>query len=227
MMSEEKIHKRPISNTIIILLVSVVFLYGIFQFLTPNRTLPVYNPADINPDLVDESVKDVTKNHKVLSFLLINQNGKTITEKDCENKIYVTDFFFTTCKTICPVMTNNIALLQDKFKTDKDIKFLSISVTPNIDSVSVLKEYANKYKAIDEKWNITTGNKRHIYNLARKSYFATLNKGDGGVQDFIHTENFVLIDKQKQIRGIYNGTDDEEMQILIKDIQLLQKEEVQ
>lgn len=226
-MSKIKSPKSSIGNIVTILLVSVAFLYGIFHFLTPNRTLPVYNPADINPKLVDESLKDVTKNHKVLDFSLINQNGKVITQKEYENKIYVTDFFFTRCKTICPVMTNYMSVLQEKFKNNDDVKFLSISVTPKIDSVSVLRDYADLYKVIDGKWNITTGDKKHIYNLARKSYFATLEEGDGGLQDFIHTENFVLIDKQKQIRGIYNGTDEEEINLLINDIQLLQKEKLE
>lgn len=226
-MSKIKSPKSSVGNIISILLVSVAFLYGIFHFLTPNKTLPVYNPADINPKLVDESLKDVTKNHKVLDFSLINQNGKVITQKDYENKIYVTDFFFTRCKTICPVMTNYMGVLQNEFKNNNDVKFLSISVTPNIDTVSVLKEYADLHKVVDGKWNITTGDKKHIYNLARKSYFATLEEGDGGLQDFIHTENFVLIDKQKQIRGIYNGTDEEEINLLINDIQLLLKEKVE
>lgn len=226
-MSKIKSPKSSVGNIISILLVSVAFLYGIFHFLTPNKTLPVYNPADINPKLVDESLKDVTKNHKVLDFSLINQNGKVITQKDYENKIYVTDFFFTRCKTICPVMTNYMGVLQNEFKNNNDVKFLSISVTPNIDTVSVLKEYADLHKVVDGKWNITTGDKKHIYNLARKSYFATLEEGDGGLQDFIHTENFVLIDKQKQIRGIYNGTDEEEVDLLINDIQLLIKEKVE
>lgn len=226
-MSKIKSPKSSVGNIISILLVSVAFLYGIFHFLTPNKTLPVYNPADINPKLVDESLKNVTKNHKVLDFSLINQNGKVITQKDYENKIYVTDFFFTRCKTICPVMTNYMGVLQNEFKNNNDVKFLSISVTPNIDTVSVLKEYADLHKVVDGKWNITTGDKKHIYNLARKSYFATLEEGDGGLQDFIHTENFVLIDKQKQIRGIYNGTDEEEINLLINDIQLLLKEKVE
>lgn len=209
---------------ILTVVIFIAVLYGIFQFLTPPRELPVYNPADINPDLVDDSVKEVRKNHQVLHFSLINQNGDTITPKNYENKIYVTDFFFTRCKTICPVMSSNISILQEEFKNNDDIKFLSISVTPKIDNVSVLKKYADNYNAIDSKWNITTGNKKHIYNLARKSYFATLNKGDGGLQDFIHTENFVLVDKKKQIRGIYNGTDSQEIEQLTKDIKLLQKE---
>ncbi len=212
-------------SKIVSLLMVVIFFVTIIWFLTPKRELPIFNPADINPDWVDDSVKDVRKNHKTLDFSLLNQNGQTITQKDYEGCIYVTDFFFTRCQTICPVMSNNIEVLQEKFKNDNDVKFLSISVTPEMDSISVLKDYAIKHKTIDGKWNITTGDKKHIYNLARKSYFATLEKGDGGLQDFIHTENFVLIDKKQQIRGIYRGTDTSEIEQLIEDIRLLQKEE--
>ena len=205
-------------------LFSVGMIYGIYTILTPDKKLPVYNPADVNPKLVDESVVHVRSNHKVLKFSLINQNGDSITEKDYENKIYVTDFFFTRCMTICPVMTNNMGKLQEAFKTDDDVKFLSLSVTPDIDSVSVLKEYAIAKGVIDGKWNITTGSKKHIYELARKSYFAVLEEGDGGLQDFIHTENFILVDKKKQIRGFYDGTNNEDIERLKLDIRLLQTE---
>ncbi|MEE9409242.1 MAG: SCO family protein [Polaribacter sp.] len=197
-----------------------IFL-GIVSCNQNQKQLPIYNPADFNPELVDKSLRNSNKNHIVADFELINQNGKKITQEDYKDKIYVADFFFTRCKTICPIMTDNIGKLQEIFKTDADIMFLSISVTPEIDSVSVLLEYADKKGVIDSKWNVTTGNKKHIYKLARKSYFAVVEKGDGGLQDFIHTTNFVLVDKEKQIRGIYDGTDFKEMNRLIKDIQKL------
>ncbi len=161
------------------------------------------------------------RNHKVLDFSLIDQNGDTITQEDYLNKIYVTDFFFTRCMTICPIMTTNMEKLQAEFINDDDIMFLSHSVTPDIDSVSVLREYADKKGVIDAKWHITTGDKKHIYELARKSYFAVLDEGDGGLQDFIHTENFVLVDKKRRIRGYYDGTDIEDIQRLIDDIYIL------
>lgn len=111
--------------------------------------------------------------------------------------------------------------LQDTFIDTNEIMFLSLSVTPEIDSVPVLRAYADKKGVIDSKWNVTTGNKKHIYELARKSYFAVVEQGDGGLQDFIHTPNFVLVDKKKQIRGVYDGTNDEEIQRLIDDIKIL------
>ena len=155
-------------------------------------------------------------------FSLVNQNGKAITQDDYKDKIYVTDFFFTRCPGICLAMTNNMVKLQDEFINDDEVMLLSLSVTPVIDSIPVLRQYATDKGVIDSKWNITTGDKKHIYELARKSYFAFVDKGDGGLQDFIHTPNFVLIDKKKQIRGIYDGTEEEEIQRMVKDIKILQ-----
>ncbi|MEX0997648.1 MAG: SCO family protein [Flavobacteriaceae bacterium] len=190
--------------------------------ITKNE-LPIYNPSDFHPELVDVSLQKTTKNHTVADFELINQNGKTITQEDYKDKIYVVDFFFTRCPSICPIMTNNMVKLQKEFLTNDAVKFLSLSVTPEIDSVPILKQYAIDHGVLDTKWNITTGNKKHIYELARKSYFAVLEQGDGGLQDFIHTPNFILIDKSKQIRGIYDGTNDMDIQQIITDIAILDK----
>lgn len=186
-----------------------------------KKVLPVYNPSDFDPVLVDRSLRDINENHKVSDFSLINQSGDIITQKVYENKIYVVDFFFTRCQTICPVMTNNMAKIQKEFMNDSDVMLLSLSVTPDIDSVSVLQKYARDKGVISSKWNITTGEKKHIYNLARKSYFAVVEQGDGDLQDFIHTSNFILVDKEKQIRGRYDGTDDEELKRIIQDIKVL------
>ena len=216
--------KKSMPVILIMAVFSVGMILAIYNLLTPTKKLPVFNPSDVNPKLVDESVVHIRRNHKVADFKLINQNGDTITQDNYADKIYVTDFFFTRCMTICPIMTNNIGKLQEVFKNDDDIRFLSLSVTPVIDSVSVLKEYAISKGVIDSKWNITTGDKKHIYELARKSYFAVLEEGDGGLQDFIHTENFILVDKKKQIRGFYDGTSKDEIQRIIKDIAILKKE---
>ena len=219
-----KFFKKSIPTLVIMAVFSAGMIYAIYTLLTPEKKLPIFNPSDVNPKLVDESVKHIRRNHKVADFKLINQNGDTITQKDYEGKIYVADFFFTRCLTICPVMTNNMEKLQEIFKNDDDVMFLSHSVTPVIDSVSVLKSYAIAKGVIDKKWNVTTGSKKHIYELARKSYFAVLEDGDGGLQDFIHTENFILVDKKKQIRGFYDGTNNEDITRLAADIKLLQNE---
>ena len=219
-----KFFKKSVPTLLIMAVFSVGMIFAIYTLLTPEKKLPVFNPADVNPKLVDESVVHIRRNHKVADFKLINQNGETVTQEDYKDKIYVTDFFFTRCMTICPVMTNNMGKLQEVFKNDDDIKFLSLSVTPEMDSIPILKEYALNKGVIDAKWNITTGDKKHIYELARKSYFAVLDEGDGGLQDFIHTENFILVDKKRQIRGFYDGTDSEDIERLILDIKILQNE---
>ena len=186
-----------------------------------KKQLPIYNPVDFKPKLVDKSVRNVSKNHTVADFSLTNQNGNNITNKDYENKIYVVDFLVTSCPRICPIMTNNMVKIQDEFINSDDIMLLSMSVTPEIDNVQVLKKYAIEKGVNDSKWNITTGPKKHIYELARKSYFAVVEQGDGGLQDFIHTPNFILIDTKKQIRGIYDGTDENEISRLLADIKIL------
>ncbi len=186
-----------------------------------KKELPIYNPSDINPLLVDQSVRSVTDNHFIADFSLINQNGDTITQDNYQDKIYVTDFFFTRCQSICPIMTGNMARIQEVFINNDIVMLLSLSVTPVMDSVPVLRSYADRKGVIDSKWNITTGNKKHIYELARKSFFAVLDEGDGGMQDFIHTEKFVLIDKNKQIRGFYDGTVIADINRLIRDINIL------
>ena len=186
-----------------------------------KKQLPIHNPTYFNPKLVDKSIRNVSDNHTIKDFNLINQNGIKVSSKDYENKIYVVDFFFTSCPSICPIMTNNMLLIQEEFIKNNDIMLLSISVTPEIDNVQVLKKYAIKKGVIDSKWNITTGSKKHIYELARKSYFAVLDQGDGGLQDFIHTPNFILVDTKKQIRGIYDGTVENEISRLIQDINIL------
>lgn len=202
----------------------VVIGMVVAYFLIKPKVLPVFNPSDINPKLVDESVQGVTKLHRVGAFSLINQEGETITEKDYQDKIYVTDFFFVTCPTICPKMTKQMERVYSEFKSNNDVLFLSHTVMPENDSVPVLNEYAKKHNIDANKWNLVTGDKKQIYDLARKTYFAAITEGDGGVDDFIHTENFVLIDKEKRIRGFYDGTSENDVDRLINDINTLLNE---
>lgn len=216
--------KKSRSTLIFLLLFSAFFLPVLYFLVKPKDKLPVYNPVDVNPRLVDDSVRGVSRNHKIAEFQLINQNGEKVSKRDFDDKIYVADFFFTRCQTICPIMAVHMRDLQEYYKDDPELKFLSHSVTPVMDSVPILRSYADKNKAIDGKWEITTGDKKHIYELARKSYFAVLDEGDGGDQDFIHTEQFILIDKKGQIRGFYDGTEKEEMQRIIDDIAILKQE---
>ena len=219
-----KFFKKSIPTFIFLVVFSAIGMSVFYQLLTPTKKLKIYSPADFNPRLVDKSLKHVQKNHKIASFKLINQNGEIITNKNYKNKIYIADFFFTRCPSICIAMAYNMGELQEHYKNDDDVLFLSHSVTPVIDSVSVLKEYAIKKGVIDKKWNITTGDKKHIYELARKSYFAVLDDGNGDENDFIHTENFILVDKEGRIRGLYDGTEKKNMQKIIDDITLLKEE---
>ncbi|TQI69470.1 protein SCO1/2 [Gramella sp. Hel_I_59] len=210
---------------IVLAVLSVIIMYFIYTLLKPEERLPVFQPDMVNAELVDTTVQFVRKYHKIADFKLINQNGDTITEDFYEDKIYVADFFFTTCLTICPIMTDHMIEIQEKIKDDEDILLLSHTVFPVTDSVPVLKEYALEKGVMDEKWNLVTGDKKQIYDLARKSYLATKSTGDGGKYDMIHTENFVLVDKKKQIRGFYDGTQPEAIEDLMHDIEILKKED--
>ncbi len=185
---------------------SVITLTAFYSVLKPKKSLPIYNPLDVNPEMVDSTIQHIGFNHTIADFSFTNQNGKTITQKDYEGKIYVADFFFTTCQSICPKMTNNMVWLQNQLKNNSKVLLLSHSVTPDIDSVKVLKEYALQKGVIDSKWNLVTGNKKDIYFIARKSYLAVKTGKPSELFDMVHTENFVLVDAKRQVRGFYDGT---------------------
>ena len=209
---------------IVFIILSVIIVAIIFNILNVEKPLPIYQPAMVNSELVDSSLVDVRKYHKIADFSLTNQNGEIITQNNYKNKIYVADFFFTTCQTICPIMTDHMYVIQKELKNDQDVMLLSHTVTPEIDSVTQLKKYALKKGVNDSKWNLVTGDKKQIYDLARKSYLAVKDQGNGDAYDMIHTENFMLIDKKRQIRGFYDGTNPDEITRLIEDIKTLKKE---
>lgn len=196
-------------------------MYLFYNALVPKKLLPVYSPAMVNSELVSEEIQHIRKYHTIGDFSLTNQNGKIITQEDYKDKIYIADFFFTTCPTICPIMTKNMADIQKEIIGDDDVLLLSHSVTPEIDSVAQLKKYAVEKGVDDSKWNLLTGDKKQIYDLARKSYLAVKTDGDGGPFDMIHTENFILVDKQKRIRGFYDGTNKEDIKQLLIDLEIL------
>lgn len=191
---------------LVFLSLSIIIFIGIYSLLKPKKTLPIFTPRDVNPQLVDSTIQHVGYNHKIADFKFTNQNGKIVTQEDYKGKIYVADFFFTTCPTICPIMTDNMVWLQDKIKDLPNVLLLSHSVTPDIDSVAVLKEYAQKKGVLDNKWNLVTGDKKDIYYIARKSYLAVETGKPEELYDMVHTENFVLIDQKGRIRGFYDGT---------------------
>ena len=214
-------------------ILSVIILSLFYNALKPEKQLPVYTPAMVNPELVDSLVqyKNNKMEHKIADFSFQNQNNKTITQEDYKDVIYVADFFFTTCPTICPIMTDNMVWLQDKIKEMPDVKLLSFSVTPDIDTPEVLRKYADEKGVIDSKWNLLTGDKKEIYYLARRSFLAVKTGTIGELYDMVHTENFILVDKNGRIRGFYDGTnlnedkgdDTKNVEQLLEDIRWLRQ----
>ena len=205
-----------------ILSTAIVLLF--FRALQPTPALPIYQPAMVDPVLVDESIQYVKKYHRIGDFSLTNQNNKNISHLDYDDHIYVADFFFTTCPSICPIMTENMVYLQSLVNDLSEVKLLSFSVTPEIDTPEVLKAYAQQKGINDSRWNLLTGDKKEIYKLARQSYLVVQEDGNGDEHDMIHTENFVLIDKQRRIRGYYDGTQREDMEQIRADIDILRQE---
>jgi protein SCO1/2 len=220
-MFNKKLLKRYAPIVLTMTVFSAFVVSSFYYVNKPIETLPIYSPSMVSKELVEENIQFIKKYHKIKNFSMKNQNGETITQEFYNDKIYVADFFFTTCPTICPIMTENMGYIQEKIKNDSDVLLLSFSVTPEIDSVEQLKKYALEKNVIDSKWNLVTGNKKDIYNLARTSYLVAKTNGDGGKYDMIHTENFVLVDKEKRIRGFYDGTNSKEMDQLLNDIKIL------
>ncbi len=206
---------------VIVTVLSAIILSLFYSALKPKKTLPIYNPSMVNPELVDSTIQYISKYHTIADFSFTNQNGKLITQKDYEGKIYVADFFFTTCGSICPKMTTNLVEIQKAFINNSKVMLLSHTIFPETDSVSVLKEYSIKNGVIDSKWNLVTGDKKQIYTLARKSYLAVKLGKPEELYDMVHTENFVLVDSKRRVRGFYDGTKKEEMDRLKEDITFL------
>lgn len=217
-------------RSIVFVLVIAVIAITLFYVNTTSKEkyLPVYNPIDLSPDVVDSSLLRVGVGHKIGAFEFTNQNGKVISDKDLEGKIYVAEYFFTTCGTICPIMNKQMQRVQKAYAKRNDFKILSFTVDPETDNVAQMKKYATEHHVDDAQWWFLTGDKDKLYDLARKSFFVLKpaeaeNVGDAG-SDFIHTNNFVLIDKNKKIRGYYNGIDKQSVDSLIIDIETLFKE---
>lgn len=208
---------------IVLLILSALIITLMYRALKPQPKLRVFQPVEVSEDLVDSSKQFVKKYHTIPDFELVNQNGDTISQADYKDKIYVADFFFTTCVTICPIMTGHMVQIQEELQGDPMVKLLSHSVTPEIDSVAQLKRYAIEKGVNDSVWNLVTGDRKQIYDLARKAYFAA-KKDAVGDYGMVHTENFVLIDPQKRIRGYYDGTNPEDIDRLLREIEVLKAE---
>lgn len=209
---------------IILAVISIVVITIMIQIMTPKRVLPIYQPSHVDTQLVDTTMQHIRKYHKIGDFKLKNQNDQFVTQADYEDKIYVADFFFTSCQTICIPMKLNMLKLQEALKDNPKVMLLSHTVTPEFDNVKQLRKFADERGILDEKWNLLTGEKKDIYDLARKSYLVAKDD-EFSEYDLIHTENFVLIDSKKRIRGYYDGTDEKAIKTLLEDIKLLVEEE--
>lgn len=210
---------------------NLVILYICFGLISCNEStgnqsrvenLPYFKDATFTPQWISENATSLDSFHKIAPFSLLNQEGEIITQKDFMGKIYVADFFFTSCPGICPKMTSNMKILQDQFLLDTEVLLLSHSVTPQLDSVAVLKEYAMEKGVLAHKWYLATGDRKEIYDLGRNSYFVEEDLGLKKTEDdFLHSENFVLVDQNGHIRGVYNGLNKSAIKQLIADINLL------
>lgn len=201
-----------------LLIITLLFAYSCNN--SEEVSLPYFNTPAFEPEWItpDEST------HTIAPFSFINQHGEVVTNNTTKGKIYVADFFFTTCGGICPKMTNNMSMVQEAFKNDTNILILSYSVTPEMDNEAVLQQYAQS-KGVGSNWHLLTGDKATLYKLARESYFADEDIGfSKSVNDFLHTENFILVDTKGYIRGVYKGTKPLEVKQLIEDIKTLKKE---
>lgn len=218
---------RLSSGGVKILLFLIILAVGVtmaYQILKPSPTLKVYQPSEINPRLVDSSLQSKNQDHHILDFSLLSQDSAVVTRKSVDDKIIIADFFFTTCPSICPKMSSNLKMVSDYFEDNQDVVILSHTVTPEIDSPSVLKDYAEQYGA-NSNWIFLTGDRKEIYKLARRSYFAALDEPSTEGPDFVHTENFVLVDRQGRLRGFYDGTSKIDTERLIDEIKVLLNDE--
>ena len=206
----------------LLLVFAGLVIYGYLYLKGLSKPLPIYNPAKINSELVDDDLERVGRGHRIGNFDLVDQWGNSVDSSLLENKIYVADFFFTTCPSICIAMGQNFQRVQEAYKNEPRLNLVSHTVMPEIDTVEVMFEYGQRMGAIKGKWHLLTGEKEEIYRLAHREYFAVKEPGTSfDEQDFIHTENVILVDEKKRIRGIYDGTSEEEMDKLIGDIQIL------
>lgn len=216
----------------------VVFLAVLFMILVPIGyyimnskpvdRLPFINPNDLQEEMVDPEMLRVGQGHTIGNFCFKNQNNQTITQEEIAGKIFVAEYFFTTCKSICPIMNKQMQRVQKAIKGNNNVKILSFTVDAATDTVEQMRRYATSHHAVDGQWHFLTGNQAAIYSLARKSFFIlkpaeAANQGDVG-SDFIHTNNFVLVDQKRRIRGYYDGTSKSEVNTLIEDIKRLEEE---
>lgn len=216
---------KVITIPLLIIAVGIGITYYKTKENMEKRVLPVIQPRDVNPEMVPVEISKKGLGHRIGQFEFLNQNRELITLDDVKGKVFVAEYFFTTCLTICPIMNEEMKRIQERFKGNENVKLLSFTVDPEIDTVEQMKSYAVEHNAVDGQWHFLTGEKEDLYSLARNSFFVlkpaeARNLGDAG-SDFIHTNNFVLVDQELQIRGYYDGTSTEEVDQLMEDILIL------
>lgn len=193
-----------------------------------DNYLPYYNGPEFTPNWLKPNSKKLTDFHKISDFKFMNQLGEFVTQEDMKGKIYVASFFFTSCPGICPKMRSQLANVQTEFRDNNDVYIISHSIQPENDTVEVLQDYADENDIQAGKWHLVTGKREDIYTIAREDYFANEDLGEYvSNNDFLHTENIVLVDHNRHIRGIYNGLNKTSINHLITDINTLQKESSQ
>lgn len=214
-----------------ILWLIVIFVLAIpiaYYYISPKeKPLPIINPVDLNDSLVDTELLRKGIGHTIGDFNFQNQSGEWLASEDIEGKIWVAEYFFTTCGSICPKMNKQMQRIQQKFKTDRNLVLLSFTVDPETDTIAQMRNHADILGAKLPQWQFLTGEKSKLYGLARKSFFLlkpaeAANLGDAG-NDFIHTNNFVLVDQKRRIRGYYDGTNAKEVDKLMSDINSLKR----
>lgn len=208
--------RRTIYITLAILLIPAITFAIVNWYQDKYNRLPVLGGTEL------ENGKEVP--HHVHPFTLINQDGQPFHFTARQDKIIIANFFFTSCGSICPKMTRHLQSVASTFAPDSIIQFISFTVDPERDMSAALKRYAAVYNIDSPQWNLLTGSKKDIYRLARKEFFLTVTDGDGGPNDFIHSDQLVLLDKHQQIRGYYSGVDDQQVAQLIHDIKKLRHE---
>ena len=217
------------NRLLVVLIILVIGIaVGTYYLIPHDEKLPVINPADVESEMVDPEILRQGYGHKIGTFAFLNQNGDTITEKFVKGKVYVAEYFFTTCGSICPIMNKQMKRVNNVYFDNPEVAILSFTVDPDIDTVAQMKLYADGHDIKGDHWQFLTGDKKELYQLARQSYFVLKpaeaeNLGDAG-SDFIHTNNFVLVDRESRIRGYYDGTNPDEVGTLLKDIQKLLEE---
>ncbi|MFA5574690.1 MAG: SCO family protein [Brumimicrobium sp.] len=220
--------KKGIIISTVIVAIGIIITFTYTKSQIDKKVLPIIQPNDVKSEMVSEELINKGVGHYIGEFSFLNQNGKEVTLDDVKGNVFVAEYFFTTCRSICPIMNQEMRRVQERFKGNDEVKILSFTVDPEVDDVPTMKAYAEDHEAIDGQWEFLTGDKEELYSLARKSFFVlkpaeAQNLGDAG-SDFIHTNNFVLVDKKLRIRGYYDGTNTEEVNTLMDDIDVLLRE---